>query len=165
MKRPALVRFIAFLGVLAVLLGYVAYHKAPAPVSASTSPGVATNTTSLANYFANYRKHRDDVMAKEISTLQALVKTSGVSKAARSQAQSTLVQDQQQLKQAMQIEGILGAHGFALVAATVQPNSVVIMVGAKSLTTNQVAQIADTATQVTGLPPQDIVIVPKSTAS
>jgi hypothetical protein len=167
MRRSALIRFVAFLGVLAVLLGYVAYHRTPASQT-SPAPSTSSSTTSslqaLANYFANYRQHRDDVMSKEIATLEALVKNPGVSQQARDQAEATLVRDTEELKQAMRIEGIVSAHGFPLVAAEVQPNSVVVMVGAQHLTADQVAQIADTATQVTGLPPEDVVIVPKSSA-
>lgn len=169
MRRSALIRFVAFLGVLAVLLGYVAYHRTPASQtgptpSTSTSGGTTSNLQALANYFANYRQHRDDVMSKEIATLEALVKNPGVSQQARDQAEATLVRDTEELKQAMRIEGIVSAHGFPLVAAEVQPNSVVVMVGAQHLSADQVAQIADTATQVTGLPPEDVVIVPKSSA-
>jgi stage III sporulation protein AH len=65
----------------------------------------------------------------------------------------------------MQIEGLLGAHGFPLTVALVNPSQVEVVVGQAALSTSQVAQIADTVTQVTGVPPQDIVIVPKTAAS
>jgi len=168
MNRSALVRFIAFLGVLAVLVGYVAYHH-PATAQTSTTPTAAapsnsgsTASTSTINYFQTMKQSRDQLMSREIATLQGLLKNSAVSGAAKSQAEATLVQDQQEWKQAVQVEGVLSGHGFPLTVVTLDPNSAQIIVAASRLTMNQVAQIADTTTQVTGIPPQDIVIIPKT---
>ena len=166
MKRSALVRFVAFLGVLAVLVGYVAYDKPAAPAAGVPAASTGTATAqATANYIANLKQQRDQLMTKEMATLQGLVNSSQVSAAARNQAEATLVQDTQELKQAMQIEGLLGAHGFPLTVALVNPSQVEVVVGQVALSTSQVAQIADTVTQVTGVPPQDIVIVPKTAAS
>lgn len=164
MKRSALVRFVAFLGVLAVLVGYVAYHKAPSPVQGSGQPAATSPSASqsTANYIANLKQQRDQLMTKEMTTLKTLVSSPKVSQAARSQAQATLIQDTQELKQAMQVEGVLAAHGFPLAVAMLNPNEAEIVVGAASLSKNQVAMIADTVTEVTGLAPQNIVIVPKT---
>lgn len=168
MNRSALVRFIAFLGVLAVLVGYVAYHHPSTPGSggsqAASAPPSPTPASSrmTANYFANLKQSRDQLMSHEIATLQGIIKNTSVSASARSQAELTLVQDQQSWKQAMQVEGVLSGHGFPLAVVTLDPNSAQIVVGQARLTTQQVAQIADTTTQITGIPPQDIVIIPKT---
>ncbi len=168
MNRSALVRFIAFLGVLAVLVGYVAYHRPSTPGQAGSQTASAPPRTASAssrmteNYFANLKQSRDQLMSHEIATLEGIIKNSSVSTAARSQAELTLVQDQQSWKQAMQVEGVLSGHGFPLAVVTLDPNSAQIVVGQSRLTTQQVAQIADTTTQVTGIPPQDIVIIPKT---
>lgn len=165
MNRSALVRFIAFLGVLAVLVGYVAYHRPPTSGNGGTQTTTTppTNTsTQTANYFQNLKQSRDSLMSKEIATLRTLVSNSSVSAMARSQAESTLVQDEQEWKQAMQVEGVLSAHGFPLTVVTLDPNSAQIVVAATSLTTTQVAAIADTTTQITGIAPQDIVIIPRT---
>lgn len=166
MKRSAMVRFVAFLGVLAILLGYVAYHKVPTTATGS-SPAAPTVTSmqQLQNYFVQIKQNRDSLMSKEIATLQSVVNSKTVSQAAKQQATATLVQDTRELKQATEIEAVLGAHGFPLVAALVNAASVQVLVGASQLTSNQVAQIADTVTQVTGLPPQDITIKPTTGAS
>lgn len=167
MKRSALVRFVAFLGVLAVLVGYVAYHKAPSPVQGGGQPAASSHasmhaTQSTANYIANLKQQRDQLMTKEMMTLKQLASSPQVSQAARSQAQATLVQDTNELRQAMQVEGVLVAHGFPLAVAMLNPNEAEIVIGAARLTQNQVAVIADTVTQVTGLAPENIVIVPKT---
>ena len=168
MNRSALVRFIAFLGVLAVLVGYVAYHHPSTPGSGGSQATGAPPSTAgassrvTANYFANLKQSRDQLMSHEIATLQGIIKNSSVSASARSQAELTLVQDQQSWKQAMQVEGVLSGHGFPLAVVTLDPNSAQIVVGQAQLTTQQVAQIADTTTQITGIPPQDIVIIPKT---
>jgi hypothetical protein len=161
-KRSALIRFVAFLGVLAVLVGYVAYHKPAGPTASTPPTGTTAPSQATANYIANLKQQRDQLMSKEMATLRGLVNSSQVSAAARNQAEATLVQDTQELKQEMQIEGLLGAHGFPLTVAMVNPNQVEVVVGQAALTEAQVAQIADTVTQVTGLPPQDIVVVPKT---
>ncbi len=167
MKRPQVIRFAAFVTVLAVLLGYVVYHRTSPDTAVSARGGSITakakaNTTSLENYFVNFRMKRDQLMSKEEATLQALLKNPGISKAARSQASATLVRDTQELKQETRIEGLLSGRGFPLTAVTVTQNQVVVQVGAAQLSSKQVARIADTATMVTGLPPEDVVILPKS---
>lgn len=168
MKRPQIIRFAAFVTVLAVLLGYVVYHRASpdstvstrrSSVSASTQ---AKTITQLENYFVNFRMQRDRLMTQEISTLQTLMKNPGISTAAKDQASATVVRDTQELKQETRIEGLLSGRGFPLSAATVTQNQVVVMVGASKLTSRQVAKIANTVTEVTGMPPQDVVILPKS---
>lgn len=166
MNKPQVVRFAAFVTVLAVLLGYVVYHRST-PL-ASGRPGVAvsvrtkSNLTELENYFVNLRMKRDQLMSKEIATLKSLTQNAGISKAAKSQAASTMVKDTQQLKDETRIEGLLAGRGFPLTAATVTSHQVVVMVGAEKLTNQDVARIADTVISVTGMPPQDVVILRKS---
>ncbi len=166
MKRPQMIRFAAFVTVLAVLLGYVVYHRTEANTSVATSIATpnknASQVTNLENYFVNYRMQRDRMMSQEISTLKSIVGNPGISQAAKDQATLTMVADTQQLKEETQIEGLLSARGFPLSAVTVTSNRVDVVVGADSLTTTQVARIADTATQVTGLSPQDVIILPKN---
>lgn len=166
MKRPQIIRFAAFVTVLAVLLGYVVYHRT-SPDSAVTATGsrvsshTVKNITQLENYFVNFRMRRDQLMSQEIATLQALTRNPGISNTAKNQAAATMVRDTQELKQEASIEGILAGRGFPLAAATVTRNQVVVMVGGAKLSQQQVAQIADTATTVTGLAPEDVVILPK----
>jgi hypothetical protein len=167
MNKSQVVRFAAFVTVLAVLLGYVVYHRAQAPASLLT-PTVShrgsahASTTQLENYFVNFRMRRDRLMSQEIATLKSLVNNPAISQSAKNEAALTMVRDTQELKQAMRIEGILSGRGFPLSAATVTRNQVVVVVGAARLSNQQVAKIADTVTSVTGLPPQDVVILPKT---
>ncbi|MCY0899502.1 MAG: SpoIIIAH-like family protein [Firmicutes bacterium] len=168
MQRPQLIRFAAFVTVLAVLLGYVVYHRTSPEASVSTVSHLSVQARAqnrlvqLENYFVNFRMRRDQLMSKEIATLEALTKNPGISKSARDEAARTMVEDTQELKAETRIEGLLAGRGFPLSAATVTANQVVILVAANKLTTQDVAQIANTATSVTGLPPQDVVILPKS---
>lgn len=165
MKRPQVIRFAAFVTVLAVLLGYVVYHRnmpgtqALKPAASATS---GQSVLSLENYFVNYRMHRDQVMTEEIATLKSLMANPGIAASSKAEAASTIVRDTQELKQETRIEGLLSGRGFPLSAATVTPNQVVVMVAGNQLTEEQVARIADTATEVTGMPPQNVVILPKS---
>lgn len=167
MKRPQVIRFAAFVTVLAVLLGYVVYHR----TSGESTVGVKTSTrvksassqlSNLENYFVNFRLQRDRLMTKEIATLKALVNNPSISKTAKDEAAATMVRDTQELKQETRIEGLLSGRGFPLSAATVTQDQVVVMVGGAALSNTQVARIADTATTVTGLPPEDVVILPKA---
>ncbi len=166
MKRPQIIRFAAFVTVLAVLLGYVVYHRT-SPESQVAIPGTQAarahrQVVNLENYFTNVRMKRDQLMSKEIATLQALTKNPGISQSARNQAAHTMVEDTQELKAEVRIEGLLVGRGFPLSAATVTSHQVVVMVGASTLTPTQVARIADTATSITGMSPEDVVILPKA---
>ncbi|PSR24150.1 MAG: hypothetical protein C7B45_00630 [Sulfobacillus acidophilus] len=166
MQRPQVIRFAAFVTVLAVLLGYVVYHRTSSEASVATVSTVGKKAenklVNLENYFTNFRLRRDQLMSKEIATLEALTKNTGISQGTRDQAASTMVQDAQELKDETRIEGLLAGRGFPLSAATVTSHEVVVIVGGVQLTSQQVAKIANTATTVTGLPPQDVVILPKS---
>ncbi|MBX5466533.1 MAG: SpoIIIAH-like family protein [Firmicutes bacterium] len=172
MKRPQWIRFAAFVMVLAVLLGYVVYHRGePKSVSAPTgsAPAVsaqgstaAQGVQALENYFVNYRAQRDRVMSQEIATLQNLLKEPGLSSQAKAEATKTLVRDTQEMKQEMEVERLLSARGFPLAAATITQSSAVVVVGAAQLTESQIAQIADAVMTVTHLQPENIVIMPKA---
>jgi DNA-binding protein H-NS len=170
MKRSALVRFVAFLGVLAVLLGYVAYHKTPSPAAGGGGPQVHNTTASLGtravrNYIANLKLQRDSMMAKEIATLKSVVEDRSVSAQARQEAAVTLHQDTMALQQDMRIEGILSNQGITEAVAMVGGNGVQIVVGQRQLSAQEVSRIADTATAVTGLPPEAVVIIPRTASS
>lgn len=166
MKRPQVIRFAAFVTVLAVLLGYVVYHRTgPDSVAGSTrtTSKVATSkVNALQNYFVNYRMRRDRVMSQEISTLKSLLKNPSLSTKAKNQASATLVRDTQEMKQEMRIEGLLSGRGFPLTAAAVTQKLVVVQVGAQHLGNKQVAAIANVVTDVTNMPPEDVVIQQKS---
>ncbi len=166
MNRPQIVRFAAFVTVLAVLLGYVVYHRtSPNATAYTTVPTKKQQTktvTNLENYFVNYRMHRDRVMTEEIATLKALTNNPSISQSAKDQASATMVRDTQELKAETQAEGLLSARGFPLSAVTVTQNKAVVVIGAAHLNTQQIGRIANTLTEVTSLPPQDVVIFPKS---
>lgn len=171
MTRSAVIRFVAFLGVLAVLLAYVAYHKVPE----ATGPAQHHNhvmkntqtasTEAVANYIANLKQNRDSLMTKEIATLKAVAANQTVSQAARKQAAATLVNDTQDLAQDLRIEGILTNQGITEAVATVGNGSAQIVVGQAQLTQTEVGRIANVVIEVTGLAPQDIVIIPRTASS
>ncbi len=167
MKRPQIVRFAAFVTVLAVLLGYVVYHRTSSDSTALSAAVTAqkhqsNSVANLENYFVNYRMQRDRVMTEEIATLKALIANPSISQTAKDQASATMVRDTQELKEETQTEGLLSARGFPLSAVTVTQNKAVVVVGGSSLTSEQVGRIADTITDVTSLAPEDVVILPKA---
>ncbi len=168
MQRTQVIRFAAFVAVLAVLLGYVVYHRTTdvSPVSKpkvnSTQAKATSTVTSLENYFVNYRMQRDQMMSQEVATIENLLKEPGLSSQAKSQAAATLVRDQQELKQEMDAEGLLSARGFPLSAVTIADRRADVVVGASKLSQSQVARIAETITDVTNLPPENVVILPKN---
>lgn len=166
MKRPQMIRFAAFVTVLAVLLGYVVYHRTQANTTVMTGVSSPTNKTaqhvaSLENYFVNYRMHRDQLMSQEIATLKTLVNNPSISQTAKDQAAATMVADTQELKHETQIEGLLSAQGFPLSAVTIAGNKVDVTIGGATISNQQVARIAAVVTQVTSLPPENVVIVLK----
>lgn len=170
MNRTQTVRFAAFVTVLAVLLGYVVYHRSASelPVGLGTAAAhhrarpATSQLERLENYFVNYRMHRDKVMTQEIATLKGVLANPALSRTAKSEAAQTMVRDTQELKQESAIEGLLSAQGFPLSAVTVTRNSAVVVVGANHLSSTQVARIADAVMKVTRFPPENVVILPKA---
>ena len=88
-----------------------------------------------------------------------------MSQDARKQAAATLVNDTQDLAQDLRIEGILTNQGITEAVATVGNGSAQIVVGQAQLTQTEVGRIANVVIEVTGLAPQDIVIIPRTASS
>ena len=166
MQRTQVIRFAAFVAVLAVLLGYVVYHRVASPI-ARPKPLRATQAatgrvTSLENYFVNHRTQRDQMMTREVATIENLLKQPGLSQKSKNVAAVALIRDQTELRQETTIEGLLSARGFPLSLVTVAGGRADVVVGAARLTQAEVAKIADTVTSVTHLPPENVVILPKN---
>lgn len=167
MNRPQVIRFAAFVTVLAVLLGYVVYHRAgPAnpiakPRTHHAQTGVATSVTSLENFFVNQRMRRDRLMSQEVATIKSLLREPGLDAKARNEAMATVMRDERELKLETAIESELAAAGFPLAYVTLTSRQADVIVGGATLTRDAVARIADAVVQKTGMPPENVIIQPK----
>ncbi len=168
MNRPQVIRFAAFVTVLAVLLGYVVYHRASpiTPVARPRSHQSATNAasrvTSLENFFVNQRMQRDRLMSQEVATIKSLLQEPGLSARSREEAMATVMRDERELKQETAIESELAAAGFPLAFVTLTANQANVIIGGSRLTRDDVARIADAVMQKTGMPPENVIIQPKT---
>lgn len=167
MNRPQVIRFAAFVTVLAVLLGYVVYHRAgPAgpmakPRTHHAETNAAARVTSLENFFVNQRMRRDRLMTQEVATIKSLLQEPGLSARSKNEAMATVMRDERELKLETAIESQLAAAGFPLAYVTLTSNQANVTIGGTALTRTDVARIADAVVQKTGLPPENVIIQPK----
>jgi len=119
-----------------------------APVSAGAGD-TPVSVMGSGNFFEMYKEDRDNVRTQELAYLDAIV--------AQGADQETLSDAQQQkltlincMELELTMENLIKAKGFAGVAVSVHQGSVNVIVGASTLTDEQVAQILDIVLSETG---------------
>ncbi len=170
-KRQILFRFGAFALLITLALGYIAYfHQTPggakvAPVKIpnfSTPPATSRQHPAEGDFFATYRLRWEQANSQEMNSLQNIVDDPAADKTDKTQANSLLLDLIREQQQETTITSLLQAKGFPQTAVALTPSSAVVLVKATTLDPVQAARIGDVVTTVTGLPPQDVSIIPQS---
>ncbi|MCL2672562.1 MAG: SpoIIIAH-like family protein [Clostridiales bacterium] len=113
-----------------------------------SADSVATSTIG-GNFFEIYRNERDSVRTQEIAYLDAIV-AQGADPETLSDAQRQKLTLINCMELELTLESLVRAKGFMEVAVSMHEGSVNVIVGAASLTDEQVAQILDIVLTETG---------------
>jgi len=169
----------AFLSALMVLLlgGAIGFHAwwtnkqdlAASTVLDNTKPTLeqSENDTDLQapvsvsqGVFDAFHLQREDTRAQEVEYLQDILQDERTDEATRTTAQLQLSRLSDSMEKELTIETLVQAKGFERVIALSHEDSLNIVVGAQSLSEDQVAQILSIAVQESGKSADQIKIIP-----
>lgn len=129
----------------------------------ATAPGTgvtqvsAQNRTQDANFFANYREERDNVRTQELAYLDAIV-AQGADAETLADAQRSKLDLVNAMETELTVENLVRAKGFSDVIVSIHQGNVNVVVGADSLSDEQVAQILDIVLRETGKSAENVKI-------
>jgi len=189
--RRGLVRFLIFLLLIAVSVGYVALKQgtlkrnltprrdqkvnledvgravlgtsggASGVASGSGSGSTAGASLPAQDFFIDYRLDRDRVRSQQIEQLRELMNNPKADEATRSEAGQRWLKMTDEMGREVELEGLIRSKGFEDAVVLLRDNAAVVIVKAKELTQVEVARIADLTAKVGGVKPENISIVPK----
>ena len=120
-----------------------------AAASSTAVKDVSTVSASNKGFFASYREERDNVRTQELAYLDAIV-AQGADEATISDAQKQKLELINCMEIELTVENLVRGKGFDDVIVSMHAGSVNVIVGAESLTDEQVAQILDIVLRETG---------------
>lgn len=115
------------------------------------------------NFFIEYKIERDRTRSEQIEILREIVNNQNSSAQMRQEAQKKLIIIAEALEKESKVENALLAKGYGEAVAVMQESSVMVIISAESLRQDEVAQVSDIVTKMTGCRLEDVVIVPKAT--
>ncbi len=182
-ERRGLVRFLVFLLLVAVSVGYIALKQGSlrrnlTPDRDQKVSGVAIGTnsatgttaatgagtgspTATQDFFVDYRLDRDRVRSQQIEQLRELVNNPKADDQTRREAGQRWLRMTDEMGREVELEGLIRSKGFEDAVVLLRDGAAVVIVKAKELTQVEVARIADMTAKVAGVKPENINIVPK----
>ncbi|MCX7781025.1 MAG: SpoIIIAH-like family protein [Negativicutes bacterium] len=112
------------------------------------------------DFFTEYRLERDKVRSERSDILRDLVK-SAKSEDTRQRAQDSVLKLILEKQREMEMENLIKARGFSDALVLIRDNSVSAIIKTNSLTREEVMQVADIISRVSGVKAEDITISAK----
>ena len=109
------------------------------------------------NFFASYREERDNVRTQELAYLDAIV-AQGADAETLSDAQRSKLDLVNAMETELTVENLVRAKGFTDVIVSIHQGNVNVVVGADTLSDEQVAQILDIVLRETGKSAENVKI-------
>lgn len=113
-------------------------------------------------FFIEYRIERDRTRSEQIEILREIVNNQNSSSQMRQEAQQKLLIIAEELEKESKVESALLAKGFGEAVAVLQKDSAMVIISTDGLRQEEVAQICDVITKMTGCDLEEVVIVPKA---
>ena len=152
-KRVFTVAAICMLLAAAVITNVIVNNRAAEKqkadaLTATSQSGAVPASTSL-GFFASYREERDNVRTQELAYLDAIV-SQGADEATLSDAQRQKLDLINCMELELTVENLVRGKGFEDAIVSMHAGSVNVIVGAETLSDEQVAQILDIVLRETG---------------
>ena len=112
------------------------------------------------DFFSDFKIKREETRRDEIEYVRTILNQNDLDDVQIAQAQDKILEITEGMEMELTVEGLLEAKGFSPVAAVFHPGSANIIVGAESLTEEQVTQIVDVVARECGIAMEDINIIP-----
>lgn len=124
------------------------------PVAETVTP------VAMTDFFTEYRLERDRVRSERSELLREALR-SAKSDEARQKAQDAVLKLVIEKQRETEMENLIKARGFADALVFMRENTVSAVVKTQSLSRDEVMQVADVISRVSGVKPEDIVISAK----
>ncbi len=121
---------------------------------------VMVSNTVKGNYFEEAKLSREQTRAKNKETLTELVNNANATEKQKAKAMNEIMKMTEASEKETAAENLLAAKGFSESVVTILKDGVDVVVNAKSLTEQQIAQIEDVVKRKTGCEADKIVISP-----
>ena len=128
-----------------------------APADANVTQVSAQTRAKDPNFFASYREERDNVRTQELAYLDAIV-AQGADAETLSDAQRSKLDLVNAMETELTVENLVRAKGFTDVIVSIHQGNVNVVVGADTLSDEQVAQILDVVLRETGKSAENVKI-------
>lgn len=126
-------------------------------------PGeLVTSTSEDDSFFIDYRLDRQQIRGQRLELLREIINNPSSDIQTRNQAQAEVMAIGKNISQEMELENLIRAKGFDDAAVFLEEDNVSVVVFSESLTTEQVARIGDLVARGTGIPEQNIIIIPRN---
>ncbi len=112
------------------------------------------------DFFTEYRLERDKNRSERSDLLRESIKTAS-SEEARQHSQDAILKLMQEKQHEAEMENLIKARGFADALVFIRDNSVSVVVKTTSLSREEVIQVADIISRVSGVKAEDITISAK----
>ncbi len=112
------------------------------------------------SFFTDYRSERNSVRAQEVAYLDSIIQNTATKQETLDEAQARKLELTDMMEKEVTVEGLLRAKGFSQAIVTLSPESVNVVVGDSSVTSQQAAQILQIVQNETGQPAQNVKIIP-----
>lgn len=126
----------------------------------ATSVSEAIIPTSSPDFFIEYRLERDKIRSERSDLLRENIKNAKTDDS-RNQAQTTILKMIAEKQKETEMESLIKSRGFADALVFVRENSVSAIIKTTSLSREEVVQVADVISKVSGMKSEDISISAK----
>jgi stage III sporulation protein AH len=117
-------------------------------------------TTAMPDFFTEYRLERDKLRSERAEILRESIKTAKTEET-RQTAQAAILRTIQEKQQETEMENLIKARGFSDALVFIRDNTVNAVIKTPSLARDDVLQIADIISKVSGVKTEDITISAK----
>lgn len=171
--RRALLRFLAFLGLVTLIVYYLAMtrpapggirvdpgHGGPAAEPAATGPAAgqpaaaapaAAGVPAAGSWFIDYRIERERAVSQQLERLRELLQIEGLDAATRAEAHRTWLEVSRDHRKALEVEALIRARGYEDAIVFLGNRFAQVIVRAAGLAQDDVVRIADLVARATGL--------------
>lgn len=126
-----------------------------------TEASVDTSVYAGTNYFASFRENRENVRAKELEYIDAIISDQRTDAETLKDAQEQKIEIVNNMEKEFTVESMLIAKGFRDAAVTLHQGSVNVIVGSEPLTAEQAAQILDIVLRETDVNAENVKVSAK----
>ncbi|KYZ77524.1 stage III sporulation protein D [Anaerosporomusa subterranea] len=159
---------LAVVAILAIVTAqFVNYQKDKEPTQVKVDRSNAMQVIkpiemalTIPDFFTEYRLERDKIRSERFDVLRDMVKNSKTEDS-KQRVQEAILRLVQEKQREYEMENLIKARGFQDALVVIQDKNVNAIIKAQAFTREEVTQVAEVISRVTGVRPEDITISAK----